>query len=591
MKKDESKRLKGLLGVLLALACCAPLAQTAAQTAPRIVDQGNKWTNKTREEFYSQDQGSRMIPLKWINALKQPNGQPFLAANLDRYGYLPNPASKDQLPIGFTTNFGNNTTYLGLTCAACHTRQIDVDGTSYRIDGGPAITDFQSFLSDLQAAVNKVLSDDTAFDQFAKDVLGGAPTPSAKKKLHDEVAAWFVPYDAIIKGSLPVDSPWGPTRVDAISMIFNRVAGLDIGPPPTYLIRENIKLADVPARYPFLWNAWIQDFTQWPGFSANGNTVLGLSRNLGEVIGVFATFHPTKDKWRLLKVNYVGNNSANFRGLNKLEDLITKLGPPKWPWALDQALVVKGALVYQQKDPAQGNLSCADCHGIKKGKLRSLFHETWATPIVDVGTDSREINLLSSQVKTGVLEGASLFGTPLKPVDLAISVLGASVVGSILQHYTSFDLTQKNASEASQKKKMAAIFKAEGVQNAGDVGSTSQLKETWRPKAADASGSYPYESRVMQGIWAAAPYLHNGSVPTLTELLTPDAQRVSQFMVGPAYDINKVGLAVQQTKFNFTLKTTDCSDRNSGNSRCGHNYGTTFSAEDKKALLEYLKSL
>jgi hypothetical protein len=82
-----------------------------------------------------------------------------------------------------------------------------------------------------------------------------------------------------------------------------------------------------------------------------------------------------------------------------------------------------------------------------------------------------------------------------------------------------------------------------------------------------------------------------GAVPTLAELLTPDAQRVSQFMVGPAYDINTVGLAAQQTKFNYTLKTTDCADRNSGNSRCGHNYGTGFSAEDKKALLEYLKSL
>ena len=95
----------------------------------------------------------------------------------------------------------------------------------------------------------------------------------------------------------------------------------------------------------------------------------------------------------------------------------------------------------------------------------------------------------------------------------------------------------------------------------------------------------------MEGIWAAALYLHNGYVPTLMELLTPDSQRVSQFMLGPAYDINGVGLSLQQTKFNFTLTTTDCSDRNSGNSRCGHNYGTTFSAADKKALLEYLKSL
>lgn len=572
MKKYESMLcLKGLLRVLVTLVCCAPVAQTAAQTAPKTLDQGSRWNKRTRDEFYSQDQGSRLIPLKWMKALKQPNGEPFMAANLDRYGYLPNPASQAGLPIGFTTNVGNNTTYLGMTCAACHTRQIDVAGTSYLIDGGPAFTDLQSFAADLDTAVNTVLNDDAAFNQFAADVLGGTPSAPAKMKLRDELAAWFLPYHTIMKGSLPADAPWGPARADAISLIFNRVSGLDIGPPPTYMIPENIKLADVPVRYPFLWNAWRQDFTQWPGFAPNGNKLFGLSRNVGQVIGVFAEFRPFKDKWKLLKVNYSKNNSANFRGLNKLEDLVEKIGPPKWPWALDQTLVARGKLVYQQKDAANGNQSCADCHGIRRGKFRTLRHETWATPIVDVGTDSREVNLLSSQVKTGVLAGADIFGTPLKPVDSAVSVLKLAVAGSILQHYFILGLP------------------------GGKEGAPDQLRDTWQPRAADLTGAaatkFPYESRVMEGIWAAAPYLHNGSVPTLAELLTPDAQRVSEFMVGPAYDIEKVGLAAQQTKFNYTLKTTDCAARNSGNSRCGHNYGTGFSAADKKALLEYLKSL
>lgn len=576
MKKHESiLSIKALLWVIVTLVCCAPLAQTAAQTAPQTMNQGSNWTNTTRLEFYSQDQGSRMMPLKWFKALKQPNGDPFMAANLDRYGYLPNPASPAGLPVGFTTNVGNNTTYVGINCAACHTRQIDVAGTSYRIDGGPAFTDLQNFFGDLNKAVARVLSDDAAFDQFAIDVLGAAPTPTAKQKLHDEVAAWFVPNDAIVK-SLPVDSPWGPVRADAISLIFNRLAGLDIGPPPTYVIEENIKKADVPVRYPFLWNASIQDHTQWPGFAPNGNILFGLSRNVGEVLGVFAEFHPFKDPSKLLNVDYSTNSSANFRGLLKLEDLITKLGPPQWPGPLDQALAAKGKLVYQQKDAAHENKSCEDCHGIVKGKFRFGLPRNWVTQIMDVGTDSREINLLNSQVNTGVLEGARILGVvpPLKHFDSAKSVLVLSVTGSILQ---SFRILGLSTSEAPT------------------------LRETLQPTAAAASTSsafssaaaseFKYESRVMEGIWAAAPYLHNGSVPTLTELLTPDSQRVSQFMIGPAYDIQNVGLAAQQTKFNYTLTTTDCSDRNSGNSRCGHNYGTGFSAADKKALLEYLKSL
>jgi hypothetical protein len=114
-------------------------------------------------------------------------------------------------------------------------------------------------------------------------------------------------------------------------MIFNRLTGLDIGPPPTYMIPENIKPATAPVRYPFLWNAAIQDKTQWPGFADNGNNILGLARNLGEVYGVFGVFHPKKESWRLLGIDYLHNNSANFQGLHALEDLVRKIGAPKWP--------------------------------------------------------------------------------------------------------------------------------------------------------------------------------------------------------------------------------------------------------------------
>jgi len=95
----------------------------------------------------------------------------------------------------------------------------------------------------------------------------------------------------------------------------------------------------------------------------------------------------------------------------------------------------------------------------------------------------------------------------------------------------------------------------------------------------------------LAGIWAAAPYLHNGSVPTLAELLKPAADRVASFQVGPAYDIVNVGLAAQQTRLNISMHTTDCAARNSGDSRCGHEFGARLSPSEKQALLEYLKTL
>ena len=104
--------------------------------------------------------------------------------------------------------------------------------------------------------------------------------------------------------------------------------------------------------------------------------------------------------------------------------------------------------------------------------------------------------------------------------------------------------------------------------------------------------SYPYETKVLQGVWAAAPYLHNGSVATLAELLKPADQRAVSFEVGSAYDPVNIGLAVKQPQFNnFTMTTTDCSLKNSGNSRCGHEYGTSLSDMEKAALLEYMKGL
>jgi hypothetical protein len=100
-----------------------------------------------------------------------------------------------------------------------------------------------------------------------------------------------------------------------------------------------------------------------------------------------------------------------------------------------------------------------------------------------------------------------------------------------------------------------------------------------------------YEARVLSGIWAAAPYLHNGSVPTLAELLTPPAQRKMTFSLGPKYDIDNIGLAETQDPSSPTRTATGCDKLNSGESNCGHDFGTSLSADDKKALLEYLKTL
>lgn len=132
--------------------------RSSAQTTS--VDQGPNWTRTDRAAFYSRNQGSRIMPLSWAMALKQPSGGSFMADSLSRYGYLKNEENlASTLPVGFTTDTDEDgVVAIGMNCAACHTRQIEVGGTQYRLDGGPAVADFQSFLTDLDKAVGTVLA-------------------------------------------------------------------------------------------------------------------------------------------------------------------------------------------------------------------------------------------------------------------------------------------------------------------------------------------------------------------------------------------------------------------------------------------------
>jgi hypothetical protein len=577
--------------LLIAISAISVFACTPQPPVPPLrpaVDQGPNWNLDTRAKFYTQDQGSQLIPLRWITALKQPDGQPFLANSLNRYGYLTNDlAPTSILPVGFVPSGPLGSEALGLTCAACHTRQIEVKGTRYRIDGGPAIVDFQSFLTDLDKAVKTVIDKPDAFADFAAGVFGQTPTPEQQAQLLSDVKAWFLRYDTQMHLALPGPAhAWGASRLDAVAMIFDRLTGLDLGPAPSYLIPANIKVADAPVRYPFLWNAPIQDYTQWPGFAPNGNDLYGLTRNLGEVFGVFATFHPEKDQadW-LLKINYTKTNSANFDGLGKLEDLIKKIGPPKFQWNIDAALAKKGEEIFGWETAKGG---CVECHGIKPGEQRFPQQKTWATPILDVQTDSREYQILARTAQTGVLSGAPFPGAkPLKPVDDAFNVLKTAVGGSILQKI----IPAATAPESEVRSNAAPGTATTAAAANSTLAATPEAQQVSVAFQKPAAGTFKYESRVLQGIWATAPYLHNGSVPTLADLLNPAAERPASFQVGPIYDPDKVGLAAEQTGLSTMLTTTGCDARDSGNSRCGHEFGTTLSADDKKALLEYLKTL
>jgi hypothetical protein len=111
-----------------------------------------------------------------------------------------------------------------------------------------------------------------------------------------------------------------------------------------------------------------------------------------------------------------------------------------------------------------------------------------------------------------------------------------------------------------------------------------------------------YKPRPLAGIWAAGPFLHNGSVPTIYQLLLPADQRDKQFFVGTRdFDPVNLGLSTQPPlKGGFWLDTSI-----TGNSNMGHEFrnghiqggsqpqygviGPEWSEEDRRDIIEYLK--
>jgi mono/diheme cytochrome c family protein len=99
-----------------------------------------------------------------------------------------------------------------------------------------------------------------------------------------------------------------------------------------------------------------------------------------------------------------------------------------------------------------------------------------------------------------------------------------------------------------------------------------------------------YNPPFLDGIWLRAPYLHNGSVPTLRDLLQPPEQRPKEFWRGyDLYDPANVGFVVQGPEAQRIGTRHDTRDR-AGSSE-GHAFGTALSAGQKNALIEYLKTL
>src|SRR5713101_9248723 len=148
------------------------------------------WTPADSMWFYTTTQGSDLLPYDFFMALEKPGTSELFRSNdtLNYYRYLPQKATlsnPDALPVGFVKDSYKGKEYMGFTCAACHTGQVNYKGTGIRIDGGPAGSDMETFIKDLAGALRTTRDSDEVRKRFVAKVLERGNFATEKEVVDD----------------------------------------------------------------------------------------------------------------------------------------------------------------------------------------------------------------------------------------------------------------------------------------------------------------------------------------------------------------------------------------------------------------------
>lgn len=551
------------------------------------------WSDDERNEFYFTSQGSQLMPYAWLLELERENsGDRFFTKSegLGRFGYLQDPAGEtdrnpDELPIGFVKDKqpdgdDGGCEFVGMTCAACHTTQFQrakAGGSPHvlLVDGAPTSADMYDFIDELSRALAHTAQDGAKLAAFAARLPKDQQNGGACQKDSTLQAALTAKSHELAELLAPPGRPkapeWGPARLDAVGIIINQiVTHLRLGGKQDDAWRKNLGPVDAPVSYPFIWDAHQHNQVQW-----NGVARTPLVRNTVEVMGVFADFGPdTKNVWPF---DYY-ESSIRFEGMYTLEDRVQTLRSPVWPAEffdspVSDPLAEKGKKIFVDS-------GCAKCHASVPRDKAVPDIEARMSMLGGVNTDRAMAVNFAERTFVDPTEKVLEAGTeaadcsdeePATPQAEAILV---KVVPRIF--WKSFKAVIVTALES-----LHGVFLMPGV----------------------TSNRCAYKGRPLDGIWATAPYLHNGSVPNLAELMKPAAERSSKFCVSqiqsidPAvdtFDPAKVGLPSRNVckpgEFGFDTSLP-------GNSNVGHEYffraegNRPFTADEIKALVEYQKSL
>lgn len=602
----------------------------------------------------------------WFVHLEVPWGKRKLADpdQMRAYGFQvdaePSAANPHLLPVGFTRHFdeklGENV--LDITCSACHTGgllvpQPDGSRVSLRIDGGQAMHAFTAasmphFVPVLIGSMASTLSNPFKFDRFALKVLGPEHKDSGKKALREEFKKTFwalvkMGYNEKAHGLAPVEE--GFARTDALTRIGNAVFGDHITP-------DNYKQGTAPVSYPPVWDIWKFDWVQY-----SASVAQPMARNLGESLGVGAAYHFLDTYGRPIAEELRYPTTTRILDLHTIELSLRKLRPPAWDeavlGAVDRDKAVRGGLHFIR--------TCQGCHGPHPADERQRTIEMplkgpedphWrmkTLTVQEIGTDPNaavnfventfdltpsgltieEVRRVVGRERQAQIEriidydygNGQLLGRCTGPADES----------DVPENQQVDQATCRKRLEDAKTRELdsinlSAITNGQGLNYFGLLmreriyeRDCPQYREHGEPcfteeETAELNGFdaldlpqvlMAYKARPLAGAWATAPYLHNGSVRNLYQLLSPQHERDTRFFLGrPEFDTRQVGLAAadgQQGGFWFDTSIT-------GNANTGHEFragyaawrpglppqygviGPAYTPEERYELIEYLKT-
>lgn len=537
-----------------------------------------------RRAFYHDSQGSELVPYDWFMALERKDDLGLLKDSLHEFGFIEDEA--DDLPIGFTltkenpkSDFYCETTtnpdkpepvrlpHVGFNCAACHTSKLSYQGKAYIVDGGASMQDNNQFLVTVISSLKDTFSDSRKFDQFAGKVLkqGSRLTKPALRSCLNKYLTLVTLPDRMIedKGLKMYPTRWGLGRIDAYGRALN-TGFIKLDP-------RNVRWLDAPVNFPHLWGAWQYNWVQW-----NGSIQNPMGRNIAQAIGLRAPL-------KFMEVGPPMDFGIELDELNQLEQKVRTLTAPLWPkeFPYDPNEAKIGHDRYNQK--------CAGCHRPKPLENGAFGHR------YDI-----------SRAGHSMTDLAAIGTDPGQALNFYLRLIAPGRLGQYLdpKRYQELD----NPHDSSEQAWPAS-------EATKDLTTKIMELKKWSLATPNAwQAPLAYVARPHAGVWATPPFLHNGSVRTIMQLLSPVEKRDKSFCIGALqFDPQEIGFARNKCAPNeMPFDVTLPGNANTGhefrdNDRSGHDFsreecaqleeraengilGCALKPNERKAIIEYLKT-